>query len=686
MKVFRITAKNLKLLMRSKTSMFVVIFGPLIIMLLVGFAFNNPTASKLNIGYVEKDKTNLTTSFIDVLKSNPNFSLVEFGNSTVCKDSIEQGNVHICIIFPEQFSIENNKTNEIVFFVDQSRANFVYSIIDTVSSKISFSSSMLSYQMTNDLLSVISYTQKANEQDILKIITVKSSLDTISTKLTDVSTKLNSLDLSKSSINTGDLVDSTDTIKKDINALKTKGSDVVDLGRQLVTDMNGNVQNNGSSLMSTFNTDLDSKTGELGNATTLALTDVDSLVASIDSVSIDINKLNQKLDDAKTSTGASATQIAEMKNSLGDVKTSLDDLKSSVEKTNKQINDLKVTSAESIVNPIKTTITPITTKTTNLNFIFPYLIILIIAFISIMLSSTIIMMEKTSKAYFRNFTTPTKDFTFIISVFLTSFFVVVLQLVFIMILAYYFLNTTIMLNVWLTLLVIMMSITLFTLLGMIVGYLFNSQEAATMASISLGSVFLFLSNLILPLETMSDFIQQAAKFNPYVMASELLKKLTLFGSTWKDTYMEFALILVYIVVAFVLTLIIEKMSKIQYISKKPISKQFIKKDDIIDKYFKLKSGILIRDEKELLSELNKMSDMTYQEYVDNKKNDFESWLLLNKKHELAKIIGKARTRKEMIELIEKYNSQIVDPLKKVEADTLKKETDSLKKAEPSQRR
>jgi hypothetical protein len=281
-----------------------------------------------------------------------------------------------------------------------------------------------------------------------------------------------------------------------------------------------------------------------------------------------------------------------------------------------------------------------------------------------MLSSTIIMMEKTSKAYFRNFTTPTKDFTFIISVFFTSFFIVILQLIFILILAYYFLNTTILANVGLTILLVVFAITLFTLIGMIIGYLFNSQEAATMASISVGSVFLFLSNLILPLETMSQVIQNVSRFNPYVMCSELLKKLTLFGSQWNEVSLDFALIAAYIVVAFVLVLLIEKGSKIQYISKKPIVKQIIKKDDIVDKYFKMKSGVLIRDEKELLSELKKMSDVSYQDYVTTKKNDFESWLLLNKSNDLAKIVGKARTRKEMIELIEKYISQAPDPLKK----------------------
>jgi len=113
------------------------------------------------------------------------------------------------------------------------------------------------------------------------------------------------------------------------------------------------------------------------------------------------------------------------------------------------------------------------------------------------------------------------------------------------------------------------------------------------------------------------------------------KKLTLFGSPWSAVYLEFALIAAYIIGVFILVIVVEKMSKIQYISKRPVIKQ-LRKDDIIDKYFKLRSGVLIRDEKELLEELKRMSDITFQDYVTAKKNDFESWLILNNKNELAK--------------------------------------------------
>ena len=92
MKVFKITGKNLKILARSKTTLLMVVFGPLLIMLLVGFAFNSTSTSKLNIGYVTDKSTNLTQSFIQALNDNPNFLVVSSPSETQCVNMIQQGN------------------------------------------------------------------------------------------------------------------------------------------------------------------------------------------------------------------------------------------------------------------------------------------------------------------------------------------------------------------------------------------------------------------------------------------------------------------------------------------------------------------------------------------------------------------------------------------------------------------
>jgi hypothetical protein len=287
-------------------------------------------------------------------------------------------------------------------------------------------------------------------------------------------------------------------------------------------------------------------------------------------------------------------------------------------------------------------------------------------------------MEKTSKAYFRNFTTPTKDLTFVMSIFLTSFIVVVLQLVFILALAYYFLHAAILSAPGLTVLLLFEAISLFILVGMVIGYASNNQDSATMIGISVGSVLLFLSNLILPIEAMSPVIQNISKYNPYVLCSELLKRLTIFNASFNDIYIDLLIIGAYIVVLFILVMIIEKALKIHFISKRPITKPVSKgketKDIAMQKYLKLKNGTVLTSEKDLLDELSTMTDKEFEQYVNKKHNSFEGWLNINKNKVLAEKIGKCKTRKEMITLLTETLavSNAKDPIAVAGAEELKK--------------
>jgi ABC-type multidrug transport system permease subunit len=643
MKVFKVTKKNLKILMRSKTSMLVVVFGPLLIMLLVGFAFNNNTVSKLTIGYYANQKTNLTNSFIDALSGNPNFILIQYNSDSQCIDMIQQGKVHLCVIFPNDFRIDNNKSNELQFYVDQSRANFVYSVIDTVSSKVDITSTQLSYQMTNDLVNVIDNTKKSNTEQLLRITKIKNSITNISTKISGIQSSLDKIDLSATSVDLYPVKNASATLKTDLNNIKTAANNLVDAGeliKGLISDGN---------LSGPFNSQLTTTKSAMTVGDNATDNDLEGLSNALDTLSVSVTALNQKLSQAKSATGDSSKGLEDNMKALSEVKTSIDDLKALIETNNAQINALKVTNAQSIVNPIRTTIKPVSSKSGNLSFIFPYFIILIIVFIGIMLSSNLIIMEKTSRAYFRNFTTPTKDITFVMSIFLTSFIVVLLQLIFILALAYFFLNTFLFTNMILTAVLILGAISVFTLIGMIIGYLFNSQEAVTMASISVGSILLFLSNLILPLESLSPIIQHIARYNPYVICSELLKKLTIFSSSLKEVYTDFIIIAVYALVLFIMVMAIEKASKIQFISKKPITKQLARrKDQSIEKYFKLKNGVLLMSEKDLLEELVTMPDKEFEQYVNKKHNDFASWLEMNNKMDLATKVSECQTRKEMM--------------------------------------
>ena len=216
------------------------------------------------------------------------------------------------------------------------------------------------------------------------------------------------------------------------------------------------------------------------------------------------------------------------------------------------------------MSPITTNIQPVVPEKTYLSYLFPSLIILLILMVSIMLSSNLVIMEKTSRAYFRNFTTPTSDITFIGANYLTTFIVALLQVIIVLIIAAFIFKTDLLAGIALVLLIAFLAITIFSFIGLIIGHFYSSEETASIASISIASLFLLLSNLILPLESMPQAVIRIAQYNPFVMASELLKKAILFGATIQSVYMDLIILGGYCLVIFMVLIFVQQVSKFRF--------------------------------------------------------------------------------------------------------------------------
>ena len=122
--LFTIVMKNFKLLIRSKSSALVVIFGPLIVVLLLGMAFNTSGVYDINLGVYSAGYSSLTNNLVDQLRDD-RYGVVKYDSEDLCVNSIKIGDSHVCLVFPSDMSISNDKTNNIVFYVDYSRVNLV---------------------------------------------------------------------------------------------------------------------------------------------------------------------------------------------------------------------------------------------------------------------------------------------------------------------------------------------------------------------------------------------------------------------------------------------------------------------------------------------------------------------------------------------------------------------------------
>lgn len=507
--LWEIIKKDFKLLIRSKSSALVVLFGPLLIIFLVGLAFNTSSLYNIKVSTYSDSYSDLTNSVIDSL-SDEQYIIKKAETQENCIKGVSLGEAHICVIFPPSMTIDNAADNIVTYHVDESRTNLAYILSFTISEKIEKKSSELSLDLTKSLVNVIDSTKTEIEGKIEVLSEIEGASSASQAKLEDLHSRFTSIDLTVEEINVSTVDDEMDAVLSEYN-----------YSSSIFTDVND----------------------------------------AIDSLQSYVNSVQTKFETMTSLKDTTITEVEEAKTIMASNIAKVNAIKESLNKIKADIDSIKITNAESIVSPIKTSIQPITSKKTHLSFLFPTLIVLVLMFISILLASTIVTREKASPAYFRNFITPVSDFTFMLGTYITNLLLVVFQLVIIFVAAAYFLKEEIFMTILNSFVVLLIASTLFILIGMFMGYLFKSEETATLGSIAIGSIMLFFSNTILPIETIPGILNQITSYNPFVISQDVLKKVLLFNTSLDMLTNPLLILAIYIVIFFALSLLAREISK-----------------------------------------------------------------------------------------------------------------------------
>ena len=495
--------KNLKLIIRSKSSALIVLLGPLLIIILIASAFNTSNLYDIKVGVYSSSYSELSDSLVDNLKDK--FSVLKLESEETCINNLKYGRIHVCAVFPENLDIGSK--DDVKFYVDQSRINLVWIIIDTLSKKVSMKTEEISLQLTTVIIDTLNEAKN-------KIASKTGVLESVSGKNEEASSKIEELR------NNLDLLDfDADDIKVDY--IKEKLDEVISSGGF--------------------------------DAVTFS-----SVYNVINEVKNETEEIESKFEDRLN---ASVLSIGEISTTIDDNNIKIIDVKGTLEDIKDKINEIGGISAETVVSPIKTSVKPLASKNTHLSFIFPTLIVLIIMFIGLLLSSILIVREKTAASYFRNFITPVKDWIFLTGDYLTNIIILCLQLAIIFIVAMFFFKENIMSVLGNSFVVVVILASVFILLGTCIGYLFKSEETSTMAAVAIGAILLFFSSTILPIETLPRFFKNIAQLNPFVIGESLLNKIMIYNSGLGNVIEGIGMLLIYIVIFGSLVYITQKVSK-----------------------------------------------------------------------------------------------------------------------------
>jgi len=545
--LMQIIIKNFKILFRSKTAALVVILGPLLLVSLLGVAFSTTEPYYINIGAYSDKYNDMADSLITKL-SDGQFMVKKYPNEEACVDSVRQGKSNVCMIFPPNLAVGKEGSSEILFRVDFSDINLVYNVIEVISERLAEESREISAKLTTDLLTRLAYSEGEVDKHVPSVVRLAIENDNMAKKTQDVYQSLKSLDLR---LNT-ELFNANE-IQAQFDMLMTIAVDTLFDANYLVTKIEKEL-----SALEVDTTSIDSviddseskfsqRETELHNANET----VGQLVGGLSDVIVDTRTQMLSASSARKSMSTNLQEMLEILNSnldkLNKIQTGLNNIK-------KTTSAVEITSAESIVSPISTRIVPITSRQTHYNYLFPTLLMLVTMFTGILLGSALIIVEKRSTAFFRNWITPLNNYVFLLGTYLTALIILAVQIFIFLIISSFFFDTLILGVIFSTLLVLFLFASLSIFIGIFIGLAVKSAETASLASVSIGGLFFLMSSTILPIESMPMYLRKAVQWNPYVIGESLLKETILFRLGFADITTELLILISYALVIILISI------------------------------------------------------------------------------------------------------------------------------------
>lgn len=659
MKFMQTLQKNLKLLFRSKETAFTIIFGPLLIILLVGFAFSGGDSLELSLGVYSPEYSELSDSIIQSLQDD--FTVNILSSREECINNVQVGIQQLCIYFPEDFEVREQHTNTVTFHVDPSRINLVYQVIEQLGSELDVQRQELSLGLTGTILNNLNTTktillEQSENADEMQLIRSRA---TDALEQTVGKTQAESINFSFMDLRL--LRGQSTGIASDAQQIFDISLERLEDARLILRDIEqgcDECSNSTKEKIDEANKRFEEAEDELRAIYEETPDKLQEISRMIDSASSRIQSIESEYDTFQQDASFVTEQIVIALSELEEMRDRINQLRGNVKYAYDLLDGVAIADSESIVNPIRTEIEEVTSESGNLVFTYPYILMLVIMFMGLMLASTLIVTDKNSKAKFRNFTTSTRDEFHVAMSFITTLLILLAQVFVILFFSYFLVSAPLLNNFLTSLFVIVLAITLFSFLGMILGYLANSQEAAMIGSLTIGSIMLFISNLVIPTEGMKLFVRALASVNPYVVLSELLKKSMLFDVGIGQFGWQLILIFV-----FAILLLVSVVAVQQYVRKKYFQQQAtIEVKKPVRKRQPLELGErVIKDEYDLLTVLDMMTRDEFRKHVNAKQNPIHKWALDNKK--LAKVLN-TTSKEKMIIKLDKYLKRQTKNLKK----------------------
>ena len=613
--------KNLKLLLRSRETAYTIVAGPILIILLVSFAFlGSDDEYAIRVGVNAPQGSAMGERTVQALNDG-GYRVSVYPDEASCAESVRSGSSHACLSFAQ-----GNGTVPVRFHVDESRLNLVYRIIDDLSGVLEGQADAIRRQIAASAALRMESAAQLLDEAVNSTGDAAVAVDGATAALSEVTFALP--DLPNGTGNVTDLRELRgyqQGLAANVRVVAQDADDAIDDSIALIRDLVNECDDCPDSIRIEAE-ELEDALRETQRR--IHLMNEESTADQLFSANLlleyaieDLERIGAEFGNATLAGAAIGSGVREAEAKLS---SSARDLRLAVARIAYARDVLRGDRIDvgALAAPVETTVVSVARTDDRLSFAYPYLLVLVIMFIGMLLASTLIVTDKTSRAAFRTFTTPVSDAYGTAMAFVTGVLILSGETLVIVVLSVPFVAQPLLNDAGSTLLILAIAILLFTAIGMIIGYLSRSQEAAMIACLSVGSVLLFVSNIIIPVEGLAAVSRALAAANPYIALSELLKRSMLYGVSTGQVIGELLWVLAFLAV------LLGAAAWIQGSLKR--------------RYFRQDAGLLIaqrvqaplrlgdtlaHDAAELMGALDRMTRDDFERIVTSDDNPISRWAL-----------------------------------------------------------
>lgn len=548
--IFPMIFKNLKIIFRSPFTIFLLILFPIMLMLVVGITYSGDSINNVKIGLIEEDYS-FFENYVGLTFQRYNLDTVD-SSIRECLNNLELSDVHICVHFRPVLVESELVGASITYYIDNTRPQISDILIRNLNYIVDSKTKEISTNTITEILQEVrvsvdflkeGYELSSDLQEDLNLMNRELNSFSVNFEEYKLNLKnleenfLNSINSLRSSIISisENSQENTFILKNLVSENRKQTLDIIDtlvlieFGLKSYDDPN--INNYRDILIDIIN-DLREIEKNLNT--------INNQVLSLENSQLGIfENRNVFLEDLS----AFENLLKQNSNTLNSVSTNLNSLVEELKLKEIELINLnnelssKIDYFESLAsldpNSLREPITK-ENKTLFLNFqrihqLSPIIVILILLFIGLLLSNVMVSLEISSKAYFRTLISPVNHFQIIISLFLTSLFIISIQFLFLLFIINFYFKIDIFSNIFSILLVSFHVLFIFILFGMLFAFMFNSTQISILIT-TFTILFLFLlSNVIVPIEIMPLLISKIVLLNPVILGEDLLRQIFFFN-------------------------------------------------------------------------------------------------------------------------------------------------------------